>query len=63
MLDRRFNETDLRSMLERAEIFSAGEEPGRFIVQTRHEGNKWEVVVEPLTDEELLLIVTAYSME
>ena len=36
---------------------------GRWIIQTRHGRRAWEVIVEPLATEQLLLVVTAYPLE
>lgn len=65
MIDRDFNEIDLRRMLEDA----TGRRPQwaedaelRFIVETRHRGGPWEVIVEPIAEESVLLIITAFSV-
>jgi len=60
MLDRHFNEVDLREMLERATAYRPNHEPERWAIETRHAGNEWVVIVEPLMSESILLIVTAY---
>ena len=36
--------------------------PGRWVVATRHRSRRWEVVVEPDFDLQLLVIVTAYPL-
>ena len=36
---------------------------GRFVVETRHAGRSWEVIVEPDDDESLLVVITAYSID
>lgn len=33
---------------------------GTFLVETRHEGRSWEVIVSPDEELQLLVIVTAY---
>jgi hypothetical protein len=63
MADRRFDEVELRAMLEDATAYHLSLEPGRWRVATRHAGRAWEVVVEPLEAERVLLIVTAYPIE
>jgi hypothetical protein len=63
MIDRGFNETDLREMLAAAKTFRPDREPGRFVIEMSHGGRSWEVIVEPLTAEQLLLVVTAYVVE
>jgi len=62
MIDRRFSEVDLRSMMESAMNLREDEEPGRWIVETSHESQPWEVVVEPDLDDQLLVVITAYSL-
>jgi hypothetical protein len=63
MEDRRFTEVDLRRMLEHATGNRRDAVAGRWIIQTRHSRRAWEVIVEPLTTEQLLLVVTAYPLE
>jgi hypothetical protein len=63
MLDRRFNEADLRLMLEEATGYHEDYEPGRWVVETRHVGRAWEITVEPAQAEQVLVIVTAYPLE
>jgi hypothetical protein len=63
MVDRSFTESDLRQMLEVASEFRHSTEPGRWVVETRHHGRGWEVVLEPLETEHLVLVVTAYPCE
>jgi len=62
MLDRQFNETDLREMLNDAENFRPDSLPGRWIIQTRYKDEPWEVVVEPDESAELLVVVTAFRV-
>ena len=47
MEDRRFNELDLRTMLEHARSYRRDIEEGRWVIETRHKGHLWEVIVEP----------------
>src|SRR5947208_710043 len=63
MEDRRFNEIELRRMLERANGYRRDVVADRWIIETRHGRRPWEVIVEPLTPEELLLVITAYPVE
>ena len=60
MLDRSFNETDPRAMLERATDFRPDDEPERYVIMTTHGDAPWEVIVEPQPLENVLLVVTAY---
>ena len=63
MVRRKFNETDLRAMLERATGFRQDDEPGRWLVDTTRNRQPWAVVVEPQRAEERLLVITAYKVE
>jgi hypothetical protein len=63
MEDRRFTEVDLRRMLEQAASYRKDFVAGRWVIETRHNRRSWEVIVEPLIREELLLVVTAYPLE
>jgi hypothetical protein len=63
MEDRRFNEIELRRMLERASGYRRDVVADRWIIETRHGRRPWEVIVEPLIPEELLLVITAYPVE
>ncbi len=60
MLDRQFNEADLRLMLEDATDYHPDVVEGRLVIETRRGGVPWEVIVEPLPEERVLLVVTAY---
>jgi hypothetical protein len=60
MVDRGFNEVDLRLMLERATSYYENHEEGRFAVETKHDGRKWTVIVEPSNEEDILIVITAY---
>lgn len=63
MEDRAFNEVDLRRMLEHA----GGQRPdileGRFVINVRHDGAAWEVIVEPDEIRKLLVVITAYPVD
>lgn len=62
MTDRRFTEIDLRRMLERATGYREDIVEGRWVVETRHRGRPWEVIVEPDRERQLLVVVTAYPV-
>jgi len=47
MLDRWFSEADLRLMFETAIQLRAGRLDGRWIVETVHQQESWEIIVEP----------------
>jgi hypothetical protein len=63
MEDRALNEVELRRMLEHA----SGDRPdiveGRFVIEARHAGQPWEVIVEPDEVAHLLVVSTAYPVE
>ena len=63
MEDRRFTEVDLRRMLEQATGYRPDVVTGRWAVSARHRRRVWEVIVEPLPAEELLLVITAYPVD
>lgn len=62
MEDRDFTEVDLRAMLEAAVGFTVDVVDGRFVIDTRHRGVRWEVIVEPDTLDSLLVVITAYQV-
>ncbi len=62
MEDRQFNEVDLRTMLTRATSYQRDIVEGRWIIETRHRKHPWEVIVEPDSDVQLLVVVTAYPV-
>jgi hypothetical protein len=62
MIDRGFSETDLRLMLERATGFRADEDPQRWVIQTSHDKQPWEVIVEPNRAGKILVVVTAFAV-
>lgn len=63
MADRRFNEVDLRSMLDSTSALRRSGFDGRWIVATVLEGRPWEVVVEPDFETETLVVITAYPVD
>jgi hypothetical protein len=63
MEDRRFNEVDLRRMLEHASGYRPDVVDGRFVLDARHASRRWEVIVEPDEPRQLLVVITAYSVE
>ncbi len=60
MEDRGFTEVDLRAMLQGATGFHRDVVEGRFVIETQHRGEVWEVIVEPEPGDELLIVITAY---
>ena len=63
MEDRAFNEVDLRGMLEHAVGHRADILEGRFVIEARHAGRSWEVIVEPDEMRHLLVVITAYPVD
>ena len=63
MEDRGFTEVDLRRMLEHASGHTPDITTGRFIIEARHAGQPWAVVVEPDEKRQLLVVVTAYPVD
>lgn len=62
MDDRRFSEIDLRRMLERASWYREDVVEGWWVIETKHRGKAWEVIVEPDFERQLLVVVTAYPV-
>lgn len=62
MIDRSFSEADLRLMLDDATSYHEDHEAGRWAIETTHDGRAWEVIVEPVDDEQVLVVVTAYPV-
>ena len=63
MVDRRFTETDLRDMLERATGLRPDVVPGRWVIETRLRKRDWEVIVEPDSASETGVVITAYPVD
>jgi hypothetical protein len=63
MLDRGFSEVDLRCMMEGAKGLREADESGRWIVETKHHSVSWEIVVEPDTEDRLVVAITAYRLD
>jgi hypothetical protein len=62
MIDRRFNEPELRLMLEQATGYHADIDPGRWVIESIHHRGPWEVIVEPDPANQRLIVITAYSV-
>ena len=61
-VERRFSETDLRAMLQEARTCNPDIEPGRWAVEAQHDGELWEIIVEPDEALQLLVVITAYPV-
>ncbi len=59
---REFTEIDLRRMMEHATSYKPDIEEGRWRIETRFQGQPWEVIVEPVPKKKLLVVVTAYDV-
>jgi hypothetical protein len=35
---------------------------GRWVIEARHNGRRWEIIVEPDESEQLLVVITAYPV-
>jgi hypothetical protein len=62
MVDRRFNEVDLRAMLENAISCHRDVVEGRWLVKTMHLRHPWEVIIEPDYVLKLQVVITAYPV-
>lgn len=63
MVDRRFTEVDLRTMLQLAQEYRQDVVPQRWVIEARFEGRSWEIVVEPEPERATLVVVTAYPVD
>ncbi|WP_161602229.1 DUF4258 domain-containing protein [Tautonia marina] len=61
MVDRGFNEVDLRAMLASASGYRPSASEGRFVIMARYDGRDWDIVVEPDETSRQLLVITAYA--
>jgi hypothetical protein len=62
MIDRGFSEADLRLMMEVADGVRADGSTGRWIVETVHLGDAWEVAIEPDELKQVIVVITAYKV-
>jgi hypothetical protein len=62
MEDRGFTEVDLRAMVERATAIRPDVVEGRWVVEARLGGTRWEIVVEPDEDDQRIIAITAYTV-
>jgi hypothetical protein len=63
MIDRMFNEAELRAMIENGVSFRPDRTIGRFVIETNHAKIPWQVVVEPQANSKTLVVVTAFPVE
>jgi hypothetical protein len=62
MIDRGFSEVDLRLMIETTAAIRRGGAKGRWILETAHDGDAWEIVVEPDERDQVIVVITAYRV-
>jgi hypothetical protein len=62
MIDRGFTEVDLRLMVEAAGGVRPAATNGRWILETVHDGDAWEVIVEPDERDRVIIVITAYRV-
>lgn len=63
MTDRGFTEIDLRRMLGVAVRRRPDIEAGRWIIETWHDRQRWEIIVEPDDELRQLVVITAYPVD
>lgn len=63
MVEREFNELDLRTMLQYATGLREDAMPGRWVIVARHRRRTWEIIVEPDEVEQVVVVVTAYPVD
>jgi len=49
--------------MEGAKGLREADESGRWIVETKHHSVSWEIVVEPDTEDRLIVAITAYRLD
>lgn len=62
MVDRQFNEVDLRLMLEHASGYHEDQAPDRWVIETIHDKKPWQIIVEPIPEERTFVVVTAFAV-
>jgi hypothetical protein len=59
---REFTEIELRRMMGHATNYRRDIVEGRWVIETWFRRQRWEVIVEPIPERELLVVVTAYDV-
>lgn len=49
-------------MMERAKDYRRDIVKGRWVIEAWHRGRRWEIIVEPDSTAEVLVVVTAYPL-
>lgn len=60
--ERDCTEIELRRMMESATSYRRSKREGRWVIETRFRRKPWKVVVEPISEKERLVVVTAYEV-
>lgn len=63
MEDRQFSEVELRDMLERASRLREDVVEGRYVASSRLQKRAREIILEPDSEAELIIVITAYALE
>ncbi len=63
MIQRSFTEVELREMFDRVTSFHPDKEIGRYVAKSTLGSAKWEIILEPDFDEEMIVVITAYPIE
>jgi hypothetical protein len=50
-------------MFDKATSFKRDIVEGRWVIRTRYRRRPWEIIVEPDSTENLLVVITAYPLE
>lgn len=62
MIVRGFSEVDLRLMIEMTAAIRRGVAKGRWILETAHDGDTWEVIVEPDEHDRVIVVITSFRV-
>jgi hypothetical protein len=49
-------------MMERATNYERDIVEGRWVIETRRNRARWHIIVEPISEKEVLEVVTAYEL-
>ncbi len=62
MAERDFDEIDLRRMMHLARGLRRDEIEGRWVVESKNAGRRWEIIVEPELETNVLVVVSAFPV-
>lgn len=63
MAQRSITEIDVRAMLQQAQGYSPSPVQGRDMIEATPHGRPWIVILEPDSDDQVLVVVTAFARE